>query len=702
MSTPEVNPAITMPEKPGCPSTPVSDDSVTKLCPCPHRQPATSPYPLQRPRLAPGWPPVPQPKAVFEFFSMAPPRKNALPKELPEGFILKDTEKRRWRLGRKIGEGGFGLIYLGTVISTLASNDVDRPVAEDADFVIKLEYQENGPLFSELKFYQRAAKPENRQKWMKSRKLDFLGIPTYWGSGLAECNGLSYRFMVMDRLGSDLQKVWKKGHPTKTTVLRLGQELVDVLEYIHENEYVHADIKAANLMQGYRDPEKIYLVDYGLSNRYCPQGVHKEYKENPKKGHNGTIEYTSLDAHKGLAQLVSLIVGAQLELKLSIVWIFCAARVKTYVEHPSPSRRSDLQILGFCLLHWLCRSLPWDDVLRNPAQVQEAKTRLMENLPDSVQQLSVSTASTDEVAAFLLYVKTLGYQDKPDYQHLKQLLTSRDRGGRDTSVPRGSAAESPPRAADPHNREKQKAARARGASKAKPTATVVDEDIQEREKSKPVPVQYSRAPPLSKPQSQTETTLPALRRSLRPKAVRTYRDEDEYEDEDEDEDDKEETRPKPIPACYLRGPPIGPRPQSKQKTQSKQTSRKRDNAIQTPGRQTRGVHTHRREHTFLGYDSQSQTHTDRREKRREERPLHNHRAGYSHQQWWEADLCCELRDSSGDWSAVKGPGQEASPTQRTGQLHWLVSVGVLLLLGACLLGVFEFDKVHINPFALEK
>lgn len=108
--------------------------------------------------------------------------------------------------------------------------------------------------------------------------------------------------MAMDRLGSDLEKVLEHngGRLRKSTVLQLGQRLVAVLEYIHENEYVHADIKAANLMLGYRDPEQVYLADYGLSYRYCPDGVHKEYKENPKKGHNGTIEYTSLDAHRGL------------------------------------------------------------------------------------------------------------------------------------------------------------------------------------------------------------------------------------------------------------------------------------------------------------------------------------------------------------------------------------------------------------------
>lgn len=29
-------------------------------------------------------------------------------------------------------------------------------------------------------------------KWKKSKQLEFLGIPTYWGSGLAENNGTRY------------------------------------------------------------------------------------------------------------------------------------------------------------------------------------------------------------------------------------------------------------------------------------------------------------------------------------------------------------------------------------------------------------------------------------------------------------------------------------------------------------------------------
>lgn len=49
---------------------------------------------------------------------------------------------------------------------------------------------------------------------------------------------------------------------------------------------------------------QVYLADYGLSYRYCPNGNHKQYQENPRKGHNGTIEFTSIDAHKGVGRFL--------------------------------------------------------------------------------------------------------------------------------------------------------------------------------------------------------------------------------------------------------------------------------------------------------------------------------------------------------------------------------------------------------------
>ncbi|XP_051021262.1 serine/threonine-protein kinase VRK2 [Acomys russatus] len=313
---------------------------------------------------------------------MAPRRKEKyqLPVPLPEGKVLGDVEGNQWALGKMIGSGGFGLIYLAF--------PTNKP-SKDARHVIKVEYHENGPLFSELKFYQRAAKKEYIQKWIEQRKLNYLGVPVFYGFGLTDFNGRRYRFMVLERLGTDLQKLSdQSGTFQKSTVLQLGIRMLDVLEYIHENEYVHGDIKAANLLLGYTNPDRVYLADYGLSYRYCPNGIHKRYQENPRKGHNGTIEFTSLDAHRGAP----------------------------------PSRRSDVEILGYCMLRWLCGKLPWGANLEDPVAVQTAKTNLLDELPESVLSWAPSGSSCYELAQFLMCVHNLAYEEKPDYQRLKNIL----------------------------------------------------------------------------------------------------------------------------------------------------------------------------------------------------------------------------------------------------------------------------------------
>uniref|UniRef100_A0A8C0DTQ3 Serine/threonine-protein kinase VRK2 n=1 Tax=Balaenoptera musculus TaxID=9771 RepID=A0A8C0DTQ3_BALMU len=282
--------------------------------------------------------------------------------------VLDDTEGKQWVLGKMIGSGGFGLIYIAFPI-----NNPDK----DARHVIKVEYQENGPLFSELKFYQRVAKKDCIKKWIELKQLDYLGIPQFYGSGITEFKGKSYRFMVMERLGIDLQKISdQNGTFKKSTVLQLGIRMLDVLEYIHENEYVHADIKAANLLLGYRNPHQV--------NTY-----HTEtFKKQTPNSHNGTIEFTSLDAHKGVAL----------------------------------SRRGDLEILGYCLLRWLCGRLPWEQNLEDPVAVQAAKTNLLDELPESVLKWAPSGSSCREIAQYLVCAHNLAYDEKPDYQMLKKIL----------------------------------------------------------------------------------------------------------------------------------------------------------------------------------------------------------------------------------------------------------------------------------------
>jgi vaccinia related kinase len=105
----------------------------------------------------------------------------------------------------------------------------------------------------------------------------------------------------------DMAKICKKIFQTgkkcfsDRVTFNLALKIIDVLEYIHSKGYVHNDIKAQNLLLGYgRTKENdVYLVDMGLVSKYQKEGVHYEYKPDARKAHDGTIEYTSRDAHIG-------------------------------------------------------------------------------------------------------------------------------------------------------------------------------------------------------------------------------------------------------------------------------------------------------------------------------------------------------------------------------------------------------------------
>lgn len=65
----------------------------------------------------------------------------------------------------------------------------------------------------------------------------------------------------------------------------------------------------------------------------------------------------------------------------------------------------------------------------------------------------------------------------------------------------------------------------------------------------------------------------------------------------------------------------------------------------------------------------------------------HHRVGYCHGQCCHSGLCYEHRHGFGEWegSALRGPEQEAGPTQRNGLFSWFVLV---LFLGV-VLGVYQ-------------
>lgn len=106
--------------------------------------------------------------------------------------------------------------------------------------------------------------------------------------------------MVINLLGRDLayyMKILKK-FSIKNALLLIDQ-LIPLLESVHNRCVIHRDLKPENILMG-RESENnvIYLIDFGISKIYKDSnGRHISFKEN--KPFIGTTRYASIAAHLG-------------------------------------------------------------------------------------------------------------------------------------------------------------------------------------------------------------------------------------------------------------------------------------------------------------------------------------------------------------------------------------------------------------------
>ncbi|KAH8250349.1 hypothetical protein KR026_011337 [Drosophila bipectinata] len=293
-----------------------------------------------------------------------------MPEKITEGTVFTDMTKGQWRIGTSIGIGGFGEIYSACKVGE-----------KNYDAVVKCEPHGNGPLFVEMHFYLRNAKQDDIKQFKQKKGLKSLGMPYILANGSADVNGQKHRFIVMPRYGTDISKFFLENGKIlpEGTVYRLAIQMLDVYQYMHGTGYVHADLKASNILLGLGKGggAQAYLVDFGLASHF----VTGDFKPDPKKMHNGTIEYTSRDAHLGV-----------------------------------PTRRSDLEILGYNLIEWLGAELPWvtQKLLATPAKVQKAKESFVDNVEGSLKSLFPKGVPAP-LGSFMKYVCKLSHTQEPDY-----------------------------------------------------------------------------------------------------------------------------------------------------------------------------------------------------------------------------------------------------------------------------------------------
>jgi len=259
-------------------------------------------------------------------------------------------------------------------------------------FVVKVEPHSNGPLFVEVHFYLRATKQEEIEKFKKEKGLSHLGVPKLVANGSHVRNRQNYRFLVMERFGSDLQRILDNSEGQKfttKTACSVAIQVIDSLEYIHRQGYVHKDVKGSNLLVGLGmdGQHLVHLVDYGLCSKFRVGSLHKQYRHDIRWAHEGTMEYTSRDAHIG-----------------------------------SASRRGDLEVLFYNLIEWFGGSLPWDRELASPQVTKTAKFLAFRQMGKFLRICFRGQKFPTFLVKYMKYISTLMFEDEPDYDYLRGIL----------------------------------------------------------------------------------------------------------------------------------------------------------------------------------------------------------------------------------------------------------------------------------------
>ncbi|KAL3368829.1 hypothetical protein AABB24_009575 [Solanum stoloniferum] len=266
----------------------------------------------------------------------------------------------KYRLGRKIGSGSFGEIYLGTNIQT------------NEEVAIKLEN----------------VKTKHPQLLYESKLYRILqggtGIPNVRWYGVEG----DYNVLVMDLLGPSLEDLFNfcSRKLSLKTVLMLADQMINRIEFVHSKSFLHRDIKPDNFLMGLgRRANQVYIIDFGLAKKYRDSSTHQHIPYRENKNLTGTARYASMNTHLGIEQ----------------------------------SRRDDLESLGYVLMYFLRGSLPWQG-LKAGTKKQKYDKISEKKVSTSIEALC--RGYPNEFASYFHYCRSLRFEDKPDYAYLKRIF----------------------------------------------------------------------------------------------------------------------------------------------------------------------------------------------------------------------------------------------------------------------------------------
>ena len=265
---------------------------------------------------------------------------------------------KKYKVKKKLGEGAFGDVYLGQAISN------------NAYVAIKTEPR-------------KIIKPILESEAFLLYSIAGPGIPEVKSFGKTK----HYNILIEPLLGKSLFDIFAENHKSMNLIdaCLIGKQVIDRIQWVHSKYIVHRDIKPDNFLIGRNDPHVLYLIDFGLSKKYRSSTTGKHIRFGFTGKLTGTVRFASANALRG---------GEQ-------------------------SRRDDIESIGYMMVYFLKKKLPWQGVTGHKKMERYLKIYQMKK---NTTPEKLCEGLFPEMVEYVKYARGLEFEQEPDYKLLKNLF----------------------------------------------------------------------------------------------------------------------------------------------------------------------------------------------------------------------------------------------------------------------------------------